>query len=177
VYSIYSPADDAQKGLHESHFFVFNCIIANLINRLFPIKEAPMSIPFPSDAWIKAMMEDLNASSTYFDSARNWEGDFHFIVEPGGTLEQPITLYMDLYHGKCREAYLVTDSSQKPPAFRLSGPVANWKKVMTKKLDPMQAMMTGQLKLSGNMGTIMRNVRAAKELVESCTRIDTEFPV
>jgi putative sterol carrier protein len=48
---------------------------------------------------------------------------------------------------------------------------------MTKKLDPIQAMMTGSLKLTGNMAIIMRNVRAAKELVESCTRIETEFPL
>lgn len=136
-----------------------------------------MPIPFPSDAWIKAMMADLNQSSAYLEAAKNWEGDFFFIVEPGGTLEKPVTLYMDLFHGKCRDAFELMEPDSKTPAFRLSGPVANWKKVMTKKLDPMQAMMTGQLKLSGNMSTVMRNVRAAKELVESCTRIDTEFPV
>ncbi len=136
-----------------------------------------MPIPFPSDAWIKAMMIDLNASSAYLEAARNWEGDFYFIVEPGGSLEKPVILYMDLFHGKCRDAYLVAKPDSKCPAFRLSGPVATWKKVMTKKLDPMQAMMTGQLKLVGNMSIVMRNVRAAKELVESCTRIDTEFPV
>jgi putative sterol carrier protein len=136
-----------------------------------------MSIPFPSDPWIKAMMEDLNASNAYLEAAKNWEGDFYFIIQPGGTLEQPVTLYMDLFHGKCRDAFEVVEPNGKSPAFRLSGPVATWKKVMTKKLDPMQAMMTGQLKLSGNMAIIMRNVRAAKELVESCTRIDTDFPV
>jgi putative sterol carrier protein len=48
---------------------------------------------------------------------------------------------------------------------------------MTKKLDPLQAMITGQLRLTGNMAIVMRNVRAAKELVESCTRVETEFPV
>lgn len=136
-----------------------------------------MSIPFPSDAWIKAMMEDLNASAAYLEAAKNWEGDFFFVVEPGGSLEKPIILYMDLYHGKCRDAYAYAEGEGLKPAFRLSGPVATWKKVMTKKLDPMQAMMTGQLKLSGNMAIVMRNVRAAKELVESCTRIDTAFPV
>lgn len=136
-----------------------------------------MAIPFPSDAWIKAMMEDLNGSTAYSEAAKNWEGDFFFVVEPGGSLGQPVTLYMDLFHGKCRDAYAVPEPDTMKPAFRLSGPVATWKKVMTKKLDPMQAMMTGQLKLSGNMATVMRNVRAAKELVESCTRIDTEFPV
>lgn len=137
-----------------------------------------MPIPFPSDAWIKSMMEDLNASSAYYEAAKNWEGDFLFLVEPGGSLKLPTGLYMDLYHGKCRDAYAVEDAlSSINPAFRLTGPVANWKKVMTKKLDPIQAMMTGQLKLSGNMAIIMRNVRAAKELVESCTRIETEFPL
>jgi putative sterol carrier protein len=135
-----------------------------------------MTIPFPSDDWIKAMMEDLNQSQAYLDAARNWEGDFFFIVEPGGSLTEPVTLYMDLWHGKCRDAYAETDAEKKP-AFRLSGPVSTWKKVMTKMLDPMAAMMTGQLKLTGNMAMVMKNVRAAKELVESCTRIPTDFPV
>lgn len=136
-----------------------------------------MSISFPSDSWIKAMMQDLNASESYAAAAAQWEGDFFFIIEPGGTLDKTVTLYMDLYRGKCREAYELPEGVEKKTAFRLVGPVAAWKKVMTKKLDPMQAMMTGQLKLQGNMAVVMRNVRAAKELVESCTRIDTEFPI
>lgn len=135
-----------------------------------------MTIPFPSDAWIKAMMEDLNSSQAYFDSARNWEGDFYFIIEPGGALNERVILYMDLWHGKCLNAFAASNGEVQP-AFKLSGPVATWKKVMTKKLDPMAAMMTGQLKLVGNMAMVMKNVRAAKELVESCTRIPTEFPV
>lgn len=136
-----------------------------------------MSIPFPSDQWIKAMMEDLNHSSSYEEAAKNWEGDFVFVIEPGGKLDKPVMLYMDLWHGKCRNAYQIPDGEVVNSAFRLSGPVAVWKKVMTKQLDPMQAMMTGQLKLTGNMAMVMRNVRAAKELVESCTRIPTDFPL
>jgi putative sterol carrier protein len=136
-----------------------------------------MAIAFPTDTWIKAMMEDLNNSSAYLEAAKNWEGDFFFVIEPGGALQQTVILYMDLYHGKCREAYAIQNAEAPSPVFRLSGPIGTWKKVMTKKLDPMQAMMTGQLKLQGNMAIVMRNVRAAKELVESCTRIPTEFPV
>jgi putative sterol carrier protein len=136
-----------------------------------------MPIPFPSDAWIKAMMQDLNESPTYLEAAKNWEGDILFVIEPGGALDHPVRLYMDLYHGKCRDAYEVADGKPLKAAFYLSGPVTIWKKVMTRRLDPMQAMITGQLKLVGNMGTVMRNVRAAKELVESCTRIETQFPL
>ncbi len=135
-----------------------------------------MLLPFPTDEWVKAFMADLNASQAYLEAAKNWEGDFYFIIEPGGELKQPVILYMDLWHGRCREAFAV-NGRVKEPVFRLSGPVATWKKVMTKQLDPIQAMMTGQLHLTGNFAIIMRNVRAAKELVEGCTRIPTQFPV
>jgi len=136
-----------------------------------------MAYAFPTDPWVKALMEDLNASAAYADAAKNWEGDFYFVVEPGGTLDHPVMLYMDLWHGKCREAFEVTDESAKSPVFRLSAPVATWKKVLTKKLDPIQGMVTGQLKIKGNMAMIMKNVKAAKELVESCTRVPTDFPI
>ena len=136
-----------------------------------------MTIKFPSDEWIQAMKDEVNSSQVYADVAKNWEGDFFFIVEPGGDWTETSTLYMDLWHGKCREAYLLPDPDRHNPAYRLSGSVSAWKRVMTKKLDPMQAMMTGELKLKGNMGMVMKNVRAAKELVECCTRIPTDFPI
>jgi putative sterol carrier protein len=136
-----------------------------------------MPIFFPSDAWIKAFMADLNQSPSYLEAAKNWEGDFYFAIEPGGALQTRVTLYMDLWHGKCRDAFEVTEGLERTPAFRLTAPVAAWKKVILKKLDPIQGMMTNQLKLSGNMAVIMKNVKAAKELVESSTHIDTEFPI
>ena len=137
-----------------------------------------MALPFPSDVWVKALMDDLNASPAYAEAARNWEGDFFFVIEPAGSMTAPVTLYMDLWHGKCRKAYEVGNpDGVVKPVFYLRGPMAIWKKVMTRQLDPMQALMTGQLKLTGNMAMIMRNVRAAKELVESCTRVPTDFPI
>jgi len=69
----------------------------------------------------------------------------------------------------------VADESVKTPIFRMSAPPATWKKVLTKKLDPIQGLMTGQLKLKGNMAMVMKSVKAAKELVEACTRVETEF--
>lgn len=137
-----------------------------------------MALEFPSDTWIKSLMDDLNNSQAYLDAAKNWEGDFFFVIDPGGKLEKSVVLYMDLYHGKCRDAFEVDGRiNQIKPAFRISAPVANWKKVITKKIDPIQAMMTGQLKLQGNLAIIMKNVRAAKELVERCTHIETDFPL
>ena len=134
-----------------------------------------MAFKFPSDEWVKALMEELNRSPAYEEAAKTWEGDFYFTADMGGG--KTSILYMDLWHGKCREAFLVTDEAAKNPAFRITAPAANWKKVITKQVDPIQGMMTGQLKLKGNMAMIMKSVKASKELVEACTRVPTEFPV
>ena len=85
-------------------------------------------------------------------------------------------MYMDLWHGECREAQTYPDRSAKQPAFVISAPLPVWRKVIDKKLDPIQGMMTRQIKLQGDMVKIMKAVKAAKELVECTTRVPTQFP-
>jgi len=133
-------------------------------------------ILFPTDAWIRALGEALNASAAYAQAAKNWEGDFYFHVEAGGSMTKDVWLYMDLWHGKCRDAYEVTDVSDKKAAFTMRGPYHVWKKVVLAQLDPIKALVARQLKLQGDMGKIMRAPQAAKELVTCCTKVDTLFP-
>jgi putative sterol carrier protein len=132
---------------------------------------------FPSEEWVRALEQELNTSPAYADAAKNWEGDFYFVVDPDkdGTLGAPVYLYMDLWHGQCRNAHLVEDKAEKNPAFVMSGAYSKWKRVVTAQLDPIQGLMTGQLKLKGNMVMVMKNVKAAQEMVKACTRIEAEF--
>jgi putative sterol carrier protein len=132
-------------------------------------------VKFGSDAWVQALHNELNTSKAYDDAAKNWEGDFYFVVDPEGSVKEPMYLYMDLWHGKCRESFVAADKNVKSPAFVMSGAYSKWKKVVLAQLDPIQALMTGQLKLKGNMVMVMKNVKAAQEIVRACTRIDTEF--
>lgn len=138
-----------------------------------------MSKPvFPSQEWVKALEAELNRSAAYNEAGKNWEGDFYFVIEPDkdtAALPEPVYLYMDLWHGACRDAYLVTDKDAQKPAFVMSATYSKWKRVVTKQLDPIQGLMTGQLKLKGNMVMVMKNVKAAQEMVNACTRIDAEF--
>ncbi len=135
-----------------------------------------MSITFPSDAWIKALMVELNRSASYAEAANNWEGDLVFAIEQVDGRAQPVWLYLDLWHGECREAAELTDEAAKSPGFRLSAPLPTWKRVLLRQLDPIQGMMTGQLKVKGNMAILLKNVRAAKELLACCTLVPTTFP-
>ena len=131
---------------------------------------------FATEEWVKRFAEEVNRSEAYRKAARNWEGDFYFIVEPESELTEPIIMYMDLYHGECRQAFLPLDPSALDPEFRVSGKLRVWRAVTQKKLDPIKALLTRQLSLKGNMTKVMRNVKAANELVNCTTRFQTQFP-
>ncbi len=135
-----------------------------------------MGVKFPTSAWVRALGEALNASESYAKAARNWEGDFYFVVEAGGPIEADVHLYMDLWHGQCREAGGTAEVGPKNPVFVMRAPYATWKKVIQGELDPLKGLVARKLKLSGDMTKIMRAPQAAKELVDCCARIDTEFP-
>jgi len=135
-----------------------------------------MAYLFGTDEWIKAFMEEVNKSEAYGKAASDWEGDFYFVIAPDKMYDHVAIYYLDLWHGKCRDARLVADESEFSPAFRLETSDVNWKAIIEKRLDPIQGMMTRKLKLKGNMAKIMRYVKAAQELVNCATRVPTEFP-
>jgi len=134
-----------------------------------------MSILFGSDAWIKALQDELNQSESYRAAARNWEGDFVFVVQMGP--ETPaVQLYMDLWHGECRSAYRAASPVPLTPEFVIEAPLATWRKVVEQKLDPIQGLVTRQLKLKGPLIKVLRAPMAAMYLVQCCTHIPTEWP-
>ena len=133
-----------------------------------------MPIPFATDDWIKSLKDELNHSPTYREAARDWEGDFCFVVHNGGP--SSTYLYMDLWHGECRDAYVMADPVAKSPEFVIEAPVVMWRRVIEKKMDPIQGLIMRQLKLKGPMLKVVKAPKAATELVHCCTLIDTLWP-
>ena len=84
-------------------------------------------------------------------------------------------MYVDLWHGVCRAAEMVTDFGKYKPEFVLQGPYPIWKRVSTKQLDSTQAIITKQFKLTGNMAKIMRYTKAANELTNTTSKVQTEW--
>jgi putative sterol carrier protein len=135
-----------------------------------------MAHMFGSDEWIQAFVAEINRSEAYRKSATTWEGDFYFIVEPGPGVPERVHMYLDLWHGEARSGCLVADPSEKSPEFVISATLPVWRRVLEKKLDPIQGMVTGQLKVKGTLPKIMRYTKAAIELVACTTKVQTEFP-
>jgi putative sterol carrier protein len=137
---------------------------------------AEEKVAFATDAWIRQFHAEVNNSQAYRQAAKNWEGDFYFIIEAEGTLAEPVYMYMDLWHGESRDAFIAQDPAVRSPEFVISAPVSTWKDVIELRLDPIRGLLTKKLKLQGNMAKIMRAVKAANELVRCTTRVPTDFP-
>lgn len=133
------------------------------------------AIPFATDAWIKRLGEACNNSKAYYDAAKNWEGDLYFVVEPEGIISEPVYMYIDLYHGRCRQAFVPEDHTSLNPEFIISGPPSAWRQLADNKTDPIKMLLTRKLSLKGNMAKVMRNVRAAHALVNCSTQFETAF--
>lgn len=135
-------------------------------------------IKFGSDEWVKQLMVELNQSDSYAEAAKNWEGDICFVIDPkGSTLSEEIYMYVDLWHGKCREGRILASKDELKPEFTIGGTVKAFREVIDDGLDPMKALLTRKLKLTGNMAKIMKNVKSANQLVLCCTYIPTDFPL
>ena len=128
-----------------------------------------MAYKYPSAEWTAALHEQINASDAYAQSAKTWEGDILFVTEHSGAI------LLDLWHGTCRRSEYFPNPANVRAEFKITAPADKWKAVLTGKLDPIQGMVTRQLKLEGNLVKIMKNVKAAQELVKCATRVDTSW--
>ena len=129
-----------------------------------------MAYIFPSAEWTEQFNNAINSSDAYASAAKNWEGDIILVIDGEGGI------YLDLWHGECREASAITDENEKSPKYRIFGPFTNMRQILDKKVDPVQSMMTGKIKVKGDMAQIMKMPRAAVELVNCMTAFETVFP-
>ncbi|MDI3328935.1 MAG: SCP2 sterol-binding domain-containing protein [Alicyclobacillaceae bacterium] len=138
-----------------------------------------MGVPVFGPEWAKQWGERLNQNVQYRQSAQTWEWPLVLVMErdPSVGLEEDRAVYLDLWHGECREARAATPEDQEKAPYVISADPYTWKQVLDGELEAISSIMRGRLKLvKGNMSTLSGYVMAAKYLVESALGIDTELP-
>lgn len=137
---------------------------------------------FGTPEWAEAYKEAINNNPNYKEAAgpegfppNGWEGDFLFVVEPAGNLDHEIRMFVGLYHGECTGVRILKEGEEAHTEFEYSGPYDAWELVLKKELDPIRGLLAGKFKVKGDMAKILKATRAASELVNSTTMIDTEF--
>jgi putative sterol carrier protein len=136
---------------------------------------ANMAIKFPSDEWIKELSKKLNASESYAQVAASWEGDNIFIILPDADYADTAYLYINLQHGKAFDARQLKSLDEQKALFTTSAPFNTWRRVLEGKLDPIQGIFSGKLKLVGSMAQVQRSPKATYELAKIAGLIDSDF--
>lgn len=146
-------------------------------------------VKFGTKEWAALYMEAVNSNKAYAKEADWWEGDFIFLVDPFGGLDHQIRIWIGLYHGKCTGCQILNEGDEfkllekgETPSgqpfeveFSYAARMDVWERILKSELDPIRALLSGQAKVTGDMGKILRGTKAAKELVVSASTIETEF--
>jgi len=132
-----------------------------------------------SDLWVKGWGAKLSASDIYRIAASKWEGDIVLVMDPdiglGVTKRQ--TVYLDLWHGDCRDTRVATEEDEREATYVISASAHSWRGILEGSLDPIMALMRGRLTLKkGSLASLLPYTSAAKELVVAAREVETIFP-
>jgi putative sterol carrier protein len=133
---------------------------------------------FPSDAWVEAFVERINASEEYARLAHDWEGDVVIAVEaePDKGVPTDVHVLLDLWHGACRGGGIVDPGRGSRAEFLVRAPYSGWKDVIRGDLEPVKGLMQGKLRVRGDLQKILRYVKATQQLALLTGTVETTFP-
>jgi putative sterol carrier protein len=138
---------------------------------------APTLFPVFSDDWARACAEVLNQRLGYRAAAATWEGAILLMMTAIGPDQVERRVFLDLWHGDCREARAAGPDDEAAARYVLSGTVFAWRQVLTGIQAPLVAIMTGKLRLTkGSLIELIPHVNAAKELVAAAALVQATFP-
>ncbi|MCS6783785.1 MAG: SCP2 sterol-binding domain-containing protein [Candidatus Caldarchaeum sp.] len=136
---------------------------------------------FGSREWFEYFVKVLNEDPEYNAAAKDWEDPITLLLTnlPPAVKEffgaEQTGAWLDLYHGRCRQFEIVKTADEKPAPIIISGSYENMKKVALGRVSPTVAVMTGQLKVKGNMAKLLSNAAAAAAFVNAIKKVPTEF--
>jgi putative sterol carrier protein len=120
-----------------------------------------------SNNFDKEFCKAINESSEYRIAAKGWGIDFEggtlYIFEASGEVIDNIKIFMDLKDGMCLGVKLLgpNDDIPKPAILTIKAPFHVWKKIRLGQLKLMNAIMSGHVKIEGNISLVMRYSKAA----------------
>ncbi len=138
-----------------------------------------MAVEIFTDAWAQEWKDELNRSEKYQKAGRTWEWPLVLLMEadPDKGIEADRAVYVDLYHGECREARVATAEEIARASYVVKADVDTWRDLRDGKIEAIGAMLRGRMSLArGSMLVMARYVAAANELTHAVARIHTVFP-
>lgn len=137
-----------------------------------------MTIMVFSEDWAREWCQQLNGRVSYQHAAARWEGAVALVMtRDGSEASAQRAVFLDLWHGQCRAARVASPDDLSTAAYVLSGTAVAWREVLSGRMAPLMAFMSGKIRLTkGSMSSLLPYAAAARELVATAIEMEISFP-
>ncbi|MDB5101867.1 MAG: putative sterol carrier protein [Cyanobacteria bacterium RYN_339] len=136
-----------------------------------------MAHEFLSDAWLADLTERLKTSEAFKKATKDWKTTITFALladEAKGV--QPVGVVLELDKGECKGATRVAGPGPYDGDYVIRGVADNWKKLLTKEIFPVPALMSQQLQLvKGSSTSLMMKMGATQGLLDEAGAVPTNW--
>lgn len=136
-----------------------------------------MNTPPFTQIWADAFRDAVNRDVTYRHAGLGWSSTLALVLDDGAPvgLVGPVALELSLDRGLCNTARIISPDACNSQ-FVLHADYDTWKDVMAGAEEPMAAVLRGQVRLTGHVGTLMMHARAITALVRCAQSVPTQYP-
>lgn len=132
-----------------------------------------------TEEWSQACCARMNASAAYRQAAADWVGAVVLVMtaDPAQGAYEQRAVFIDMERGVCHGSRVASAVDRADAAYVLQADPGTWRRLLSGDSDAMSMVMTGKLKLAkGNMFTLAKYAKAAREMVNAAGEVGGEFP-
>jgi putative sterol carrier protein len=120
-------------------------------------------------AWVQAFKKEIDASDEYKRASNEWEWPVVLGTHADAAVGDVASyVYLDLYHGACREARVGSAIDLDRAPFVFIAARETWLNVMRGKLELLTAVMLRKVRIEkGDMSLLLGSVGAVRALVKA----------
>ena len=132
-----------------------------------------------TEEWSRACCRALNGRAAYAAVAADWRDAVVLVMGADASLgiREERAVFLDLYEGACRGTRLATAEDRAAAPFVLRAEAATWRRLLSGRLEPISAVLGGELRLErGSLMAMARYASAAREMLAAAAEAGGTFP-
>ena len=131
-----------------------------------------------SDAWLAALVERLKGNEAYKKAAKDLKAKIALGLMPEEAKGIGAAgVVLDLQAGELASAQRIEGPGPYEGDYVIRGVAENWKKLLTKEIFPVPAIMKGELQLvKGGTTALMMKMGALQALLDEAGAVPTKWP-
>ena len=127
--------------------------------------------------WAEALRRTIDSDPDYRRAGSGWKWPIALVMNatPALGFAVDVVVELTLYGGSCTAARIITASEIVAP-FVLRADYDVWKELAQGTLDPLLALTSRRITLTGSLPKLLFHANALRGLVACARRVPTKFP-